>query len=172
MKMTKLFLLLASVGALAISSDRAAAAGSAPANLTVQATVVANCSIKTTAVSFVGYDPLNANATAPLNAQGSVIIACTKGATTHIGLDTGKNPGGSTGRQMVGGSPVSQLPYSLSKTSSGGDPWGNADPTWLATPAPSDMTPISYPIYGQIPPAQNVSPGTDYVDTVVATVNF
>ena len=172
MKMTKLFLLLASIGVLAISSDRAASAGSAPANLSVKATVVANCSISTTPVSFVGYDPLGLNATAPLNAQGAVIIACTKGATTHIGLDTGANPGGSTGRQMVGGSPVSQLPYSLFKTSPGVGPWGNTDPTWLATPAPSNMSPISYPIYGQIPAAQNVSPGTDYADTVVATVNF
>lgn len=173
MKMTKLFLLLASIGVLAISSDRGALAASPQkANLTVKATVVANCSISTSPVSFVGYDPLGANATTPLDAKGAVIIACTKGATTHIGLDNGANYSATAGRQMVGGSPVSQLPYSLFKTSPGVGPWGNADPDWLATPGPSDLTAVSYPIYGRIPAAQNVSPGTDYVDTVVATVNF
>jgi len=37
---------------------------------------------------------------------------------------------------------------------------------------PSDLAPVDYAVNGQIPAAQNVSPGIDYADTVTATVNF
>jgi len=171
MKLTKLFLLLASVSALVVSSDGSAFAGSATKPLYVGATVAANCTITTSAISFGAYDPLGVNATDPLTATGKVSIACTKGTTTHIGLDTGLHPGGSTGRQMAGGTPASTLPYSLFQPDNV-TAWGNAAPSWLATPGPANLSPVDYVVNGEIPPAQNVSPGIDYADTVTATVNF
>ncbi len=64
--------------------------------LSVSATINANCTISTNGLSFGQYEALRANATAPLNAAGSVRIACTKGSAPRITLDLGQNPSGAT----------------------------------------------------------------------------
>ena len=60
--------------------------------LGISASVTANCTISTTALSFGRYESLEANAATALNAAGTVSIACTKGAAPRITLDLGRNP--------------------------------------------------------------------------------
>src|SRR5437016_6746354 len=64
-------------------------AGSASTSLSVTATVSNNCTISTAALAFGAYDPIVTHASTALDGTGTVTIACTKGATTTIGLDTG-----------------------------------------------------------------------------------
>src|SRR5437879_2466546 len=74
-------------------------AGSANNNLTVQATVSANCTVSAATLSFGSYDPLVTHAATDLAAQQAVTLKCTKGtAATSIDLDPGAN--NSSGRRM------------------------------------------------------------------------
>ena len=77
-------------------------AASTSTSLSVTATVNNNCTISTAALAFGVYDPVVTNASSPLDGTGTVTIACTKGATTTIGLGLGSNASGSTRRMADG----------------------------------------------------------------------
>ena len=96
-------------------------------------------------------------------------IACTKGATTTIGLDLGSNASGSTRRLTDGSS--NYLTYELYQDSGRSTVWGNSG-AGLFTPvaAPSKAS-RAFTAYGRVAGAQDVPAGT-YTDTVTATVNF
>src|SRR6266849_6295257 len=66
-------------------------AASWSASLGVTASVANNCTISTLPLAFGSYDPVVANASTALDGTGTVTIACTKGATTTIGLGLGSN---------------------------------------------------------------------------------
>ncbi len=83
--------LLTVVGATALAlgvTSGTQAAGSATANLTVQATVDANCTISTTMVDFGSYDPIVTNLTTDLTAPagGKLTLLCTNGASATVTL--------------------------------------------------------------------------------------
>ncbi len=158
-------------------------AGSTTAVLTVSATVNPNCTISASAVSFGRYESLQANATAPLNAAGTVSIACTKGSAPKITMDLGRNPsGGRRYRALAGASgPADTLYYELYQPPSsapgtacsfpGTAAWGPSGAQTFTPGVPSGRGERSYSVCGTIPPGQGVSMGS-YADTVVATVNF
>jgi spore coat protein U-like protein len=152
--------------------------------LGVSATINANCTIRTGALSFGRYESLQANATVPLHAAGSVSIACTKGSVPRITLDLGQNPSGGK-RQMAlatASSPGSdRLYYELYQPPNaapgsgcsfpGTVAWGAAAGQAFVPSPPINRAARTYSVCGTIPPGQGVSMGS-YADTVVATVNF
>jgi len=143
-----------------------ALAQSASTQLRVTTTVVKNCTITSTDVSFGSYDPVGANRTAPLDGIGSLTITCTTGTGATLGLDTG----GNGNRRMNNGSGV-YLSYELYKDGGRTQVWGNSGGTLLTVvPAPT-VQPRTFTVYGRVAPTQDVSPGS-YSDQVVATVNF
>jgi spore coat protein U-like protein len=168
MKLTKLFLFLASISALVISSDGAAVAASpATANLGVSVNVKNNCTITTIAVGFPDYDPIVANASTPDDStSGSVTITCTKGGGSSIALGYGLQPSPATQPRMTNGTDF--LNYSLYSDNAGGTLWSGVTRTIAGA---ANQSAQLFPVYGRIPAAQLVSSGT-YNDTVVATVNF
>ena len=143
-------------------------AASTTANLSVSATVANNCTISSNAISFGSYDPIVAQATAHLDATGSVVITCTKGATTTIGLDTGANASGSTRRLSSAGS---YLDYELFQDSGRSTAWTNTGAGLLSVVAAPSKASRTYSVYARMAGGQDVPAGT-YTDTVVATVNF
>src|SRR5262245_22620976 len=84
-------LIFAGALALTFSPIRDTDAATATANLSVSATVGANCSISTGAVAFGAYDPVVTNASSALNATGTVSVSCTTGASTTVTLGEGSN---------------------------------------------------------------------------------
>lgn len=152
--------------------------------LSVSATINANCTISTNGLSFGQYEALRANATAPLNAAGSVRIACTKGSAPRITLDLGQNPSGAR-RQMAlaaAATPgtdrlyyeIYQPPNTVPGTGCsfpGSVAWGPAPAQAFLPSPPANRAARSYSVCGTIPPGQVVGMGS-YADTVVATVNF
>lgn len=154
--------------ALSISSH----AGTATGNLSVTASVAANCTISTAAVGFGAYDPIVTNATANLDGTGTVTVTCTNGSATTVTLGQGANAAvGSTDaaptRRMVSG--VNFLSYALYSDTGRTTVWGNTAGTGKAHTGTGTATALT--VYGRVTSGQNVPTGS-YSDTVVATVTF
>lgn len=160
---------LLAIAAALIALPLAVLAGTASSQFTVTGTVVANCSISTTGISFT-YDPVSANASADALNSGTVTIACTKGSSPSIALDNGLNAGlGSKGpRAMKMAGTSNYLGYDIywpgTKTS-----WSAASP--FVPPAPNSKAARTFNMDGAALAGQDVVVGT-YTDTVTATVNF
>ena len=160
------------IGFLAIVAG-SASAGTNTVTFPVTATVNSNCSISAVGLSFGNYDPLVANVSTALNATTTLSVACVKGVTPTVGLNTGLNSANASGttRAMAGSSSGTYLSYELYKDSAHTQVWGNSG-TGLDTLATStNTTPVNVTVYGQIPAAQMATLGT-YNDTITATVNF
>lgn len=140
-------------------------AATATADLSVSAMVVSNCTISAGTVAFGNYDPVGANATTDLDANGTVTVQCTRGTSAAVGLDPGDHFSG-TRRMSDGGTEF--LTYELYSDAPGGTVWTNAATVAYVAPnrSPQDLT-----VYGRVPGAQDAAAGS-YSDTVVATITF
>jgi len=149
-------------------------AGSASTSLSVTATVSNNCTISTAALAFGAYDPIVTHASTALDGTGTVTIACTKGATTTIGLDTGTHAGnavGTTRAMSDGAGSPSYLSYELYQNSSRTTVWSNSGGGLYTPAAAPSKAARSYTVYGRVPSGQD-PPAGSFSDSVTATVNF
>ncbi|QQR88797.1 MAG: spore coat protein U domain-containing protein [Myxococcales bacterium] len=151
-----------------------AQAQTATSSFTVTATVSSNCTISTVGITFGSYDPVVANATNPLDSNGTVTVACTAGASTTVGMDQGSFPTGTStaaapARQMDSG--TAQLSYALYQDAARTTVWGDVGTPSVVTYNSTSTTPTTINIYGRIPGGQDADTGT-YTDTVTATVSF
>jgi spore coat protein U domain-containing protein, fimbrial subunit CupE1/2/3/6 len=159
--------------ALFLAASSATHAGTATSNLSVTATVSANCTISTAPVAFGPYDPIVTNATNPLDGTGTVTVTCTNGSAATITLGQGTNPAsGSTDaaplRQMKdAGTDV--LAYTLYQDTGRTTVWGNTAGTGVADTGNGTAQAVT--VYGAVTAGQNVPAGS-YSDTVIATVTF
>lgn len=163
---------LAAFGGTAIAAvafATAASAATATANLGVSATVTNNCTISTAALAFGSYDPVVAHASTDLDGTGTVIVACTKGATATIGLGLGSNASGSVRRMKDSG--TNYITYELYQDSGRSTVWGTAGAALLTPGAAPSKAARDFTVYGRVASNQDVPAGS-YNDTVVATVNF
>lgn len=160
--LTPRFLVLAALLAL----PAIGMAQTATANLTVNATVQAACSIDAATLAFGTYDP-NAN----LDQNTTITVRCTQGASFWVGLP---NAGA---RQMVpDGGGVERLNYELYRSAAdrtADTAWDDADPGAAShiDATVAGYQPYSLDLYGRVPSGQWV-PADTYRDTVVMTVNF
>jgi spore coat protein U-like protein len=159
---------LVTIVLLGAVAARPAAQGSATAQLQVTTTVVKRCTITTSNVNFGNYDPVTANATAPLDGAGSVTVTCTQGSVATIGIDLGSNVSGSQ-RRMAGGAAF--LNYQLYQDAGRATVWGTTGAAMLTLAAAPSIAPRTYTVYGRVPQAQDVPSGA-FLDQAVATVNF
>ncbi|WP_107852345.1 Csu type fimbrial protein [Oceanimonas marisflavi] len=146
------------------------ASSTATDNLSVTATVVANCSLSTSSLSFGDYDPLSGS----VAGTGGVSVTCTRGTAATITLGQGANADtGSTDdapvRRMKKSDSADYLPYQLYSDNTRTTVWANTNDTGIAHTG--DGTSASLTVYGQIAAGQNVPPGS-YSDTVVVTVTY
>jgi len=167
--MRRIVIVLAGFAVVSIAAESALGGQSASASLNVSASVTKNCTITTAPVAFGNYDSIAANVTAPLDGVGTVTVTCTKGAAAKVGLDPGANAQGATRRMTQGA--AAYLIYELYKDTTHSTVWGNTPTTGLDVPAAPNRNPRSYTVYGRVAAAQDATVG-NYIDTVVATVNF
>ena len=140
------------------------------ANLSVTASVAANCTIATAPVAFGAYDPVSANAATDLLGTGTLTVACTKGAAATIDLAQGANYLAPSRRMTAGAAAF--LNYALYKDAARTQVWGStmAGGTTYAYNSAS-KNPVAITVYGTVPQAQDVTVGS-YTDTVLATINY
>jgi len=143
-------------------------AQSATASLTISATVSKNCTITTAPVNFGAYDPIAANATAPLDGIGTITVTCTKGTAARVDLNAGSNAQGAARRMTQGA--AAYLNYELYSDAAHSIVWGEAT-NGMELPAAPNRNPRTFNAYGRVAAAQDATVG-NYTDTVVATVNF
>jgi spore coat protein U-like protein len=143
----------------------------------VTATVVANCNISSSPVTFGNYDPVGANASTALRAAGAVTIACTRGSSPTIAMGLGANPIGSV-RRMTDGSgnfldyeiyhPSTTAPAAACAYTTA---WGSSGAALFTPTSPSSKAARTYSLCGEIAAGQDVAVGS-FADSVVASVNF
>lgn len=97
------------------------------ANMAVSATVTANCTISSGGLAFGSYDPVETNASTPLDQTGTVTVTCTSGCAGDITLSQGANADtGSTNdaplRRMTDGTHF--LSYGLFQNAGRTTVWG------------------------------------------------
>lgn len=162
------------VATLALGGIGVAQAGTATDNLSVSATVTANCTITaTSALGFGAYDPIVTNASTALNGTGTVSTTCTNGSAAVITLGQGATPAGGSSaavplRQMSDGG-ANRLAYTLFSDTDRSGVGGNTAGTGVGTTG--NGTARSLTVYGSVASSQNVPAGS-YTDTVIATVTF
>ena len=170
-------MLKSSIVAALVFAATGASAATATSNLSVTATVAANCTISTAPVAFgSAYDTVAGTA---VNATGTVTIACTKNATSTISLGLGANASGSTRRMKDAGTTflsyeLYQQPTTVPGTAcnyTGAQIWGTVGAAIYTPAAAPSTTARAYNVCGQITGGQDV-PAATYSDTVLATVTF
>ncbi|QDQ81101.1 spore coat protein U domain-containing protein [Paraburkholderia megapolitana] len=140
------------------------AGGSFP--FSVSATVVNNCNITATNISFAASSVLNS----ALSATGSITAQCTNSDAYRIALNGGisGNVVARTMQRSGGGGAVNyQLYTDAAHTTTWGD--GTAGTTMVTATGSGNQQVIS--VYGVVPPQTTPAPGS-YSDTITATISF
>jgi spore coat protein U-like protein len=164
-----LLLALFTGGWLIWSTPLISAQGQASTDMLATSTVMRKCVVTTTPMDFGRYDAASANAAAPLDAQATITVACTKGTLVNISIDNGTS-GTSGARRMIGGR-NSFLTYELFQDIAHVMRWGTtANDGYPAGVAPS-RDPRPFIVYGRVTGGQDVADGA-YQDTIVVTVDF
>lgn len=156
---------------LLVVAAGSAFAGTATSNMSVTATITANCTITANPLAFGAYDPIVANAVAPLNGTTTLNVVCTNGAPATVTMGQGLNPVGNNPaapvRQMASGGNF--LGYFLYQNIGPTTVWGDVGGPGEAYAGTGVATVVN--VYGQIPAGQNVPAGS-YSDTVIVTITF
>jgi spore coat protein U-like protein len=161
------------IAAALLASSSAAMAGTTAGNVTVTATVGANCILTTVPIVFGVYDPLSLT---PKTGTGQVQLVCTVGATPTVAMDAGLNVTGVQRRMISGGTNFLNYEVFQPTTNAAGaacsyvSAYLAAGPAFALTAAPTTAS-RSYNVCGQIPAGQS-APNGSYTDTLTATITF
>lgn len=145
------------------------AAGAATTNttFTVNATVLAACTMSAANMNFGNYD---ANAATPTDTTSSLSVLCTNGQSYVVSLDAGSTAGNTmTARYMTDGS--ESLAYSLYTDAGRTVIWGDGTSGTGTVSGTGSGTQQAITVYGRIPVSQLVGQGS-YSDTITATVTY
>ncbi|MGD1107175.1 MAG: spore coat U domain-containing protein [Terracidiphilus sp.] len=135
----------------------------ATAQFSVTATIVKGCAVSATNLAFGNYTG------AVNNSTSTVSVDCTSGTAYTVSLSAGLATGATvTSRSMQNGSAL--LHYGLYSNSGHTTNWGNTSATnWVSGTGSGSAQPLT--VYGQIPAAQYVTPGS-YTDTITVSVAY
>ncbi len=133
------------------------------AQFSVTATIVKDCTVSATNLAFGNYTG------AVNNSTSTVSVTCTSGTAYTVGLSAGLATGATvTTRKMQNGSAL--LNYGLFSNSGHTTNWGDTSATnWVSGTGTGSAKGIT--VYGQIPAAQYVKPGS-YTDTITVSVTY
>ena len=133
----------------------------------------AACNVSATGVNFGPYDVFSS---VPRDSTGSVTVSCDEVPPPDpvISIGPSGNSGGFFPRKMRNSSGSGMLEYNLftapSMTSVWGDGAAGSDTVSLKN-VHRQRPPVVVPVYGRIPPGQNVPSGA-YGDTLTVTITW
>ncbi len=145
-----------------------AQAGTVSSNLSVNATVTANCTISTSALNFGSVDTMSASA---VDGTGGISVTCTNGTGWTAAADVGTGSGATfASRRMSQGANV--LSYSLYTNAARTNVWGDGTGSTVTIGNTGTGAAQNVTIYGRIPGSQGSTPAGAYADTVSVTVTY
>lgn len=143
-------------------------AGSGTGSMLVNATVLDNCTVTATPMSF-GSTITNVGS-ANIDTTATLALACTPNASFWVAMDNGANAT-SGARRMKGAARGEYLPYEVYTTSARSLRWGQTQGTdTVAGTAPTGIASLT--AYGRIASGASAVSADSYSDTVTVTVNF
>lgn len=159
---------LAGVAALAVAAQPAYAA-TTTSSLSVDATVTANCSVSTTAVSFGSVNVLSGT---NVDASGGISVTCTNGTAWAASANAGGGTGATIStRKMTSGTNL--LDYALYTDSARTSIWGDGTAgNGVTISGTGTGSAQASTVYGRVPSGQNAKPAGAYADTVTVTVTY
>lgn len=152
-----------------------AQAGTATANLTVQITITAACTINAATLDF-GSNPGTNLLSANVDTSTTVSVTCTNGSPYSIGMDNGANVSGAQRRMKNGVSNF--LNYNLYTDAGRTNAWTTAASSTTCTTANScalgtgNGAAQSVSIFGRVPTVATAPSAGAYTDTVVMTITY
>ena len=133
---------------------------------TVQATIIASCTINS--ASTLNFGSIGV-LTAAVNQTSTLQVQCTNTTPYNISLDPGTGTGATVAvRKMTSG--ANTVNYSLYSDSGRATVWGNTVGTDTVAATGSGAS-QSYTVYGRVTAQTTPAPGT-YSDTVTVTVTY
>jgi spore coat protein U-like protein len=123
------------------------------------------CTVGASPIVFGSYDVFNPS---PLDSTGSITYQCTGGAKKPIGIYLVAASGTSAPALMRG---AERLSYNLFQNAGRSVVWGIGSGGSQPYIAERGKDPVTLPVFGRIPPGQDVSVGR-YADTVTVVINF
>jgi spore coat protein U-like protein len=163
MKFSRLLVVSAMAAAVAFAGGQAVSAGSNSANMTVTATVSANCTVSASPLTWTAFDTVTGSGA---DTTTKLSIACTKGTAANVAMGPGLATANGT-RNMKKGS--DSLAYDIYTASDYGTVWSDTSKVSLVA-APSKVA-REVDVYGRIVASNDVPAGV-YTDTVSVTVDF
>ena len=158
-------LLFAATALIGVVAAQDTWALTATTSIGVSASVGAVCSVTTSTLAFLTVN----TGTGVTNANATVNVTCTTGATYDVGLGYSANAIGNQ-RYLKGLIPANTLQYNLSAAIAGGANWGNVSEVDTVQGTGSGVAqPLT--VFGQIPGSQTLT-NDQYTDTVTVTVTY
>ncbi len=130
----------------------------------VKASALAHCTVSSTTLAFGAYTGAVNNATSVIS------VTCSDATSYTIGLNAGKSRGATITKRAMTGPRGALLHYDLYSNAARTLNWGNTAATNWVTGSGIGST-QSVNVYGQVPAAQSLAPGS-YTDTIVATLTY
>jgi len=161
-----------SAGVLLASAGAAQAANPATTTFGVSATVLKNCTVAATNVTFNNYTPTAGAVTA----NGTVSVSCTKSTTFTVSLNKGSGTGTIAQRLMSDDAAGDTLQYNLYTTSGFATVWGDGTGTSVSQGGTGTGmgTPVTLTVYGNLPDnaTNQAAPPNAYTDTITVSVAY
>ncbi len=158
---------LATLATALTFGSHASRAATASSTFTVNANVIAVCSVSATSLNFGDYD---ASQSSVRSSTSTLTITCSQGQDYAVAFNAGASPGASVdNRKMTSGS--NTLNYALYSNASHTTVWGNGTLSTTTVAGQGNGNPQSLTVYGQIPTGQHVAKGS-YSDTITVTLTY
>ncbi|MHB1271552.1 MAG: Csu type fimbrial protein [Rhodanobacter sp.] len=158
---------LAALVTLPLLTCSSAYAATSSTTFTVNANVLAVCTLSATNVNFGNYDATSAT---PTDTTSTITALCTSGQAYTVALDAGISAGATVAaRKMTSGTNV--LSYGLYTDSGHTTLWGDGTLSTTTVAGTGTGANQALTVYGRIPISQHEAQGS-YADDITATLTY
>jgi spore coat protein U-like protein len=143
-------------------------AGSDTGSLTVDATVIASCTVGDAALDAGDINPTTGSA---IDFATTFNLTCTAGTSADLAIDAGAGTGATVATRKMSGSGSNTLNYTIYSNPGRTTVWGETSGTDTVAVTGSGLN-QPQTLYGRIAAAQQTAPVDSYHDDLTITVTF
>ena len=152
----------------AVAATTPALAATTSTTLNVDATVTANCTVSSSALSFGTVNPISGT---NVDATGGITVTCTNGTAWTATAGVGSGSGATfAARRMTSGANL--LSYNIYTDAARANVWGDGTGGTATIANTGTGVAQNVTVYGRVPSGQTSVPPGGYADTVAVTVTY